>query len=556
MISVKYLRRCTLAATMLLAACTKVGLVSSDNTPQPKFSDKSKVLVIIVDGLSGLELKKAVPPVLQGMMEHSTYSYESLADSVTNDGASWANILTGVSVAKNNIRDSTLTPRSASGARYAPFLSLVKKSGQRNLKTVSVTGWEQLHKTLLADVVTKVTTKDDDAVVRDSAVAHLKKDSLDLMFAHFNSINKAGRASAFSASSPAYAAAITKVDGYIGSLIDAMKSRPDFANENWLVIVQSTHGGIDNSYGGDSNEEMNCFSLFYCPDLFRHQVDMPQAIKYGVRMYDQGASAVNAVLGDKSMYNFGSTGNYTIECKMRTATAGFTANYPAFLSKRASFDGGVPGWCFFQEGSYWQINFGRKSGGNIQCKGANMNNALWHQLTAVIYTDANKKRWVKTFTDGVFNNRKEITAIGDVTTTAPLTMGYIPGSLGTPENMYMTDVRIWADSLAEDVITKYSCTNVIDASHPYYGKLIGYWPCKERKGGVFRNMAPGARGKDFALQGGYTWDLLDYVLPCAGNIDLQTPPYSSEVFYQIAYWLNLQINPEWEVSGRLWLKFF
>ncbi|HEY9259220.1 LamG-like jellyroll fold domain-containing protein [Chitinophaga sp.] len=555
--SLQYILGGTLVATLLLVgACKKIGAVSDDNTPQPTFSDKSKVLLIVVDGLSGLEMKKIKPPVIKSLMPHSTYSWDAVADSITIDATSWASIMTGTGVEKNDIRDSTLTPKSASGARFASFLTLVKNSGQRKLKTIAVTGWDQLNKTLLADATVKVTTNDDDAAVKEAAVKHLKADSVDLMITHFSGVNKAGKSSAFSADNRVYVAAVNQVDTYIGELLDGMKSRPDFASENWLVIIQSTHGGIDNTYGADSDAERNAFSLYYCPDLYEHEVEVPEAIKYGVHMYDQGSGAVNAILQDKDMYNFGSTGNYTIEAKMRNYSPGFAPYYPAFLSKRASFDGGVVGWCFFQEGDVWQINFGQKGKGNTQCKGGKMNDGNWHQLTAVICTTADNKRWARTYTDGVLNNTKDITSLGDINTTAPLTMGYIPGSLGTPENMYMSDVRIWGDSLSSDVIAKYSCTNQIDETHPNYNKLIGYWPCKEGKGNLFRNQAPGAIGKNFELKGGYVWDVLNYVLPCVGNAELQTPPYTKEVFYQVAYWLNLQIDTNWEIDGRLWLKFF
>jgi hypothetical protein len=556
MISAKYVLRCTIAAAMLLTgACTKIGLVPNNETPPPKFSDKSKVLIIVVDGLSGWEMKKIKPPVLKGLMSHSTYSWDAQADSVTNDAASWANIMTGVKIDKSNIWDSTLTPHTPSGARFASFLTLLKQSGQRTLNAMAVTGWDQLNKTLMADATVKVTTRYDDAVVRDSAVNRLKSSNPDLMITHFSSVNKAGKAAAFSATEPAYATAVNNVDGYIGDLITAMKSRPDYANENWLVIVQSTHGGKDNTYGGDSEEERNAFSLYYCPDLYEHEVEVPMSIKSAVNLRGKNAETVNAVLNDKNAYNFG-TDNFTIETKMRMANAGYNAYYPAFLSKRASFDQRVSGWCFFQEGNLWQINFGYATGNNIQCKGTKMNDGSWHHLSAVVYKDAVNKRWVKTYTDGAFNNIKEITAAGNVNTTAPLTMGWIPGSDGNEANLYMSDVRIWADSLSDADIANFSCTNDIDARHPKYAKLIGYWPALERKGNVIGNQAPAAAGKDFILTDGYSWDLLNYVLPCAGNIGLQPPPNTREVFVQVAYWLNLQINADWEINGRLWLKFF
>ncbi|WP_167017388.1 LamG-like jellyroll fold domain-containing protein [Chitinophaga sp. Cy-1792] len=549
---IKYILGGVLLAGMA-TSCTKVDTVPGDNAEKPKFSDKSKVLVVIVDGLAGQQLKAVRPPALMAMMEHSTYSYETQADTITTDGASLAAIYTGVAVGKNEIRDSALTPASVSGARYAPFLSLIKKSGQRQLKTISVTAWSQVNKTLLADATVKVNVADNDVAVRDSAAGRLKSDSLDLMFVQFNSINKAGASGGFTASNAGYATAITTIDGYINDLMTAMKSRPDYSNENWLVIVQSTHGGLNKSYGGDSDEEMNAFSLYYCPDLFKYQVDKPQMIQYGVAFHGADASAANAVLNDNTAYDFASGGQWTLEMKVKSVDAN-NRYYPPFFSKRPSFTSGATGWCFFQEGTLWQINMGNTGKGNIQCKGATIADKNWHHLTVTITKRADGKKYMRTYTDGLYNNQTEFTSFASISTPAPLTLGYIPGN--GEVNMYISDVRIWADSLPADIISKYSCTNVIDASHPYYNKLIGYWPLNERKGTVLRNKAPNATGKDFNMSAVARWDLLNYTLPCQGNMGLQAPPATTDLFYQISYWMDLKIDPNWEIGGRLWLKFF
>ncbi|NSL87573.1 DUF4983 domain-containing protein [Chitinophaga sp. Mgbs1] len=543
------------AMILMAAACAKVALVPDDIAKQPEFKDKSKVLLIVVDGLKGSEMRRVSLPVISGMLPHSAYSFDAVTDSVSTDGAGWAAIMTATGNNKHTITDSSLTAKTQSGARYVSFLALLKRAG-RSLHSVAVSGWPQLHKTLLADAGVKILTKDDDATVRDSAVNRLKKDNPDLLIVHFNGVNKAGISKGFDAEVPEYASAMTNADAYIGSIMDALKSRPDYANENWLTIVQSTHGGFQQSYGGGSEFERNGFSLYYNPDLKENRANYPQMIRYAVHMYEQGASAVNAVLTDNSAYNFGASGNYTIEAKVRTYTGGFTSNYPAFLSKRASFDGYVPGWCFFLEGSYWQINFGSPLLRAVQCKGADINDGKWHHLSAVISMDTDGKRWVTTYTDGVRNNRKDISALGDINTTNPLTMGFIPGSIAKPMDMYMNDVRIWNDSLPAGVIAQYSCTNEITDSHPYYRQLSGYWPCQEKTGTTLKNMAPGATGKNFSLKNTTTWDYLNYTLPCQANEGTAVVPHTKDVFAQIAYWLNVQLNSEWETEGRLWLKFF
>ncbi len=547
------------AVTAMMTACSKIGEVPSDKADKPKFTDKSKVLVIVVDGLAGQQLKTVNPPVIADMMNHSTFSFDTKADTITTDGASLASIYTGVPFSKNEIRDSSLKPASTSGARYAPFLTLLKKAGKRAMRTISVTSWEAVNNTLLADASVKITTKDDDATVRDSAVSRLKTDSVDVMFAQFNGINKAGKGFGYYAYVPEYANAIKTVDGYIGDLLNAIKARPDYASENWLIVVQSTHGGIGKAYGGDSEGEMNSFSLYYCPDLFRYQVNQAPSIRSSIKFADQNATAVNAVLNDPAAYNIGApaaTAQYTVECKVKTPK-GSSPTYPGFLSKRAAFSPGNAGWTFFQENAYWQINFsGTGATGNMQAKGDNINDGNWHHLTAVFATKANNQRVCSTYTDGKYNNQVNVTSYGNLNTTAPLTLGFNPGSVNTPVTIYMSDIRIWADTLTADVISKYSCTNKLDASHPNFSKLIGWWPMNENKGNILRNAAASAAGKDFVVNGAYSWEAMNYVFPCIASVDRQNAPLNTDLSYQIAYWMNLDLNPDWEIGGRLWLKFF
>ncbi|ATL45918.1 hypothetical protein COR50_01370 [Chitinophaga caeni] len=546
-----------IGAAITIAACKKIELVNSNKTEVPSItSSKSKVLLVVVDGLVGKELAAINPPTIQTILPHSTYSWDALADTVTTDGASWGNIMTAVGSSVNTITDSTLTAKTASGERYPSFLQLMEQTSSRNIRTIAITPWEQLNQTLLsnADVKISIPNNDND-LVRDSAVAHLKSDSADLVIVHFNNVNLAGKEDGFYASSPAYAAALETFDSYLADLLNAINDRTNSGDEDWLLIVQSTHGGVDKSYGGRTDQEMNCFSLYYNPSLYGTKISLPQSIKYNTRLFGKDESAVNAVLEDDQAYNFGETGNYTIELKMRTFNKGANAYYPAFFSKRQSFDGGVVGWCMFLESNYWMINFGKAGSGNSQLKGATINDANWHHLSVVIYTNTdNNKRYVRTYTDGALNGEKEITDRGNVNSPAPLRMGFIPGSVSTPADIYMSDVRIFNDSLSTETIQQFSCTNVIDESHPKFNNLVGHWNATEGTGNVIRNTAPGG-GPSFVLASGARWDLLNYILPCAGNESV-VPPYNTEVFNQIAYWLNVPINNDWQIANRFWLKFF
>ncbi len=538
---------------LLVAACSKIPLVPSDKGEEFPFRDNSKVLLIVVDGVVGKQLERITTPELDALKPNSIFSFEGSADSVTTDPASIAHIMTGNAVGNTEIRDSSLVPRVPRGELFPSFIKRVKEQKARPFRVVAVTPWETLNKTLFkeADVRISVAGNNND-VVRDSTINRLKADSADLVIAHFNNANLAGLQEGFTTDAPAYRAALLKTDEYIGALVKAMRARTKFAEEDWLVIVQSTHGGNGKKYGGFLENERNTFSLYYNARLKSNLVIAPAGVKFGVKLAGSDANAVNASLSDAAAYNVGDKDNFTIEMKMRHVQKGQTANYPAFFSKRANFAGGVPGWVFFQEGAYWQFNAGQVGKGNVQARGANINDGAWHHLTAVIYTNYSTtpfKRFVRVYTDGIFNTQAEITALGNINSPAPLTLGATLPPNGNMIDMYVNDVRIWNDSLPADVIKQYACTNKIDATHPGYAKLIGYWGCSEGEGNRFKNRLTAY--PDFVIKNAYKWEPMNSIFTCGKSVP--DAPYSKEVFNQIAYWLNVPVAKEWEINGRLWL---
>lgn len=56
--------------------------------------------------------------------------------------------------------------------------------------------------------------------------------------------------------------AIALADRHVGMLIDAVRSRPGYVDEAWLVVASTDHGRLaDGDHGGDSDEESTIFFL-------------------------------------------------------------------------------------------------------------------------------------------------------------------------------------------------------------------------------------------------------------------------------------------------------
>ncbi len=88
-----------------------------------------------------------------------------------------------------------------------------------------------------------------------AAIAALQNPDLDALFVYFDAVDLTGHSSGFNPNNPNYIAAIEGVDSHLGPVLNALKARPDYANENWLVLLITDHGGIGTGHGGGSDEE-------------------------------------------------------------------------------------------------------------------------------------------------------------------------------------------------------------------------------------------------------------------------------------------------------------
>jgi hypothetical protein len=65
-----------------------------------------------------------------------------------------------------------------------------------------------------------------------------------------------------------YRSAIATADRHLGRLVQAVKARLDFRNEDWLILVSTDHGRTDaGDHGGDSPEETTIFFLASGPSV-------------------------------------------------------------------------------------------------------------------------------------------------------------------------------------------------------------------------------------------------------------------------------------------------
>lgn len=98
----------------------------------------------------------------------------------------------------------------------------------------------------------------DDAELRDyliSCVTAGSENEKDIIFGTFEGTDHAGHDTGFGNQNQDY------IDGFLSEeqmaldILNAIESRPTYAQEDWLFIIATDHGGIETSHGGQTLEE-------------------------------------------------------------------------------------------------------------------------------------------------------------------------------------------------------------------------------------------------------------------------------------------------------------
>ena len=235
-----------------------------------------KVLYIGIDGTRFDSIEKAETPNLDALVKDGIHSPtclilgERYRKNDTVSGPGWSSILTGVWADKHGVHDNRFV-----GGKYEgfPHFFVRLKEQRPAARTVSHVTWEPIHKyiTKSADVSVNYEEKAhgvldydryDNAAVAASA-KELAEGNPDALFVYIGQVDVAGHTHGFHPAVPQYIEAIERADKLVGQLTAAMKSRKTLADEDWLVIVISDHGGKGKGHGNGhtSPEILNSFLI-------------------------------------------------------------------------------------------------------------------------------------------------------------------------------------------------------------------------------------------------------------------------------------------------------
>ena len=520
---------------LLLAICS-FSMASAQGT--------KKVLIIGIDGCRSNVLQEATTPNIDALLPNSINSHYALNDDITISGPGWSAMLTGVWSNKHGVTDNGF-----SGSNYDSYPHFFKRIEDLNpeLYTVSISQWHPINNSIVLDHADFKYNAPSEADVTSEAINQLENEDPDVMFLHYDEVDHAGHAYGFSQNVSEYVSAIEGVDTQVGLVLDALYARPNFDDENWLILLSTDHGGLGFSHGGGSVEEETIFYIAHNKS-FEQEIINPDTIEVEDLTDCIGNTKHLAFDTDDDMVdiphftelNFGSNQDFSIECRVKTSTAADVA----IVGNKDWDSGGNKGFVLsfrFASGPEWKINIGDGSNRIDMDTGGEIADNEWHHLAATFDRDGQ----LSMYEDGVLISSVDMSTIGDIDNGAPFRIGADINE----EYDYtgaIEEVRLWKGVIPASNINDWQCSN-LDDTHPSYNDLIGYWPLNEGSGTIANDLS--ALDNNGTITNP-TWSALDSI------VSYDSTPRITDIAITALDWICIDIEDSWDIDGRSWIDSF
>ena len=437
------------------------------------------VLVIGIDGCRPDALTAANTPNLDDLIANGTYSLDARNTKKTSSGPGWSSMLTGVWQEKHGVVDN-----SFNGAKFSSYPHFFKyvEGKDSDYRTVSVCQWHPINDIIVNGEADKiVNTQDSTNDTKNKAVSELADSNLTALFVHFDDVDHAGHGSGFSPTNPNYIMAIETVDAAIGGVIAAVKARPNYDKEDWLILVSTDHGGLGTVHGGDSEEERTIFVIASGKNIPKKEIaktttqttipPVNNCLNSTAELFFNGTARIS--VPNNSAHSFGTSQDFSIECRFRSNAP----NDVSIVAKKDWQSGLYPGYVFSFKPSTKKFKVNVGDGTNrVDVETEEITDNEWHTVSATFDRDG----MLDVYIDGVLKNSASMAAIGNIDNTFPFTIG-ADGKNAYAYNGYIAEVRVFNTLLNASDIDSWKCKQ-LDNTHSKYANLQGYWKLAEGSG--------------------------------------------------------------------------
>ncbi len=234
----------------------------------PLHERTAKVLLIGIDGVRPDVLTAVETPNIDALSGAGTMTARTTTTTPSVSGPAWSSMLTGVWPEKHGVTNNDYTDRNF--GPYPDFLTRLELINP-SYSTFAAIDWLPLvhiegDRTLLSEQIDSIVEFDGyelgwaeaDEAVASAAARVLRLSDPDAAFVYLGTPDEVSHQNGSIGNE--YRQAITLADRHVGLLINAIRARPTFGSENWLVVISTDHGRTtEGGHGGDSPEEMTTF---------------------------------------------------------------------------------------------------------------------------------------------------------------------------------------------------------------------------------------------------------------------------------------------------------
>jgi arylsulfatase A-like enzyme len=235
-----------------------------------------KVLVIGIDGVRPDVLAEVPTPHLDTLASAGVFVPDARTGLPTVSGPGWSSLLTGVWPEKHGVTDNEFTGKRYD--RYPDFLTRIEEVRPRAF-TFAIADWTPLVQAedgspTISDRVDdrrvldgyEIGWREADQRSVDQAVWVISRADPDALFVYLGNPDEVSHASGGIGTE--YREAIELADRQVGRLVAAVRDRPTYAREDWLILSSTDHGRrADGGHGGDTPEERTIYFLASGPSV-------------------------------------------------------------------------------------------------------------------------------------------------------------------------------------------------------------------------------------------------------------------------------------------------
>jgi len=453
--------------------------------------------MIGIDGVRPDALQAADTPRLDELMSNGFSSMDALNDDITISGPGWSAIHCGVRSGKHNVVDNSFGGQNY--FQYPGWLERVE-SLHPECNSLSVCQWSPINGQIVGNTADVVINPGSASVAAQEVVDALENGDPHAVFVHLDDPDYAGHAYGFSPNVLPYLESIEAMDAEVGAMLDALEARPMYAEENWLVMVTTDHGGLGTSHGGNSIEERRVFVIASGLNVAEEVVVRDTLSVVGVAENCLGDAPLLSFDGNSRVvvpgsqdFLVGTDQDFTVECRVKTTQA-------ADVSMVGNKDWGSglnPGWVFsfvYPSGPGWRVNAGDGSS-RVDLDGPPIADGEWHTLSCSFDRDG----MMRMYTDGVLSDEADMSGLGNLD-VGGLFFGADAFTAYGMEGA-VAEVRYWNVALDAATIADWHCAG-IGESHPGLAALMGHWPMDEGEGSLIVDAS--GQGHHATNEGG-TW---------------------------------------------------